>query len=534
MTRKLILLFLAGILVSCLPGGETVSEMPLEEGEHVWGGLVKDGSRMPFRPGFERALTENLDNQGQALLLTDKGRYVWSDKPFTFSVKDNAVVITEASGEVRTGKVGESLADAYGFASREFFPADGTLPPAEFFESPQYNTWIELMYEQNQEGVLKYAEGILKNGLPPGIIMIDDTWQEDYGKWDFNPARFRDPKAMVDRLHRMGFKVMLWICPFVSMDQYLICNEINSFKGFLLSGEDGAKSWEEASLPYPVRWWNGTSAVLDLSNERSMDWFRSRLDYLVESYGIDGFKFDAGDYVYYPSDAFSKGGLSGNEQCSLFATLGLEYPYNEYRAGWQMAGKPLVQRLHDKAHSWEDLGKLIPEMLAENILGYCFSCPDMVGGGSFATFLAGEVDQDLIVRSAQCHALMTMMQFSLAPWRVLDKEHYAAVLKAVRMREDLMPLIMSLAADAAATGAPIMRPLEYVFPHQGYGDVKDQFMLGDSLMVAPMVTPGFERKVSLPEGVWTADDGTVYEAPSGGMTVSVTVPLDRIPHFRLN
>ncbi len=199
-----------------------------------------------------------------------------------------------------------------------------------------------------------------------------------------------------------------------------------------------------------------------------------------------------------------------------------------------MAGKPLVQRLHDKAHSWEDLGKLIPEMLAENILGYCFSCPDMVGGGSFATFLAGEVNQDLIVRSAQCHALMTMMQFSLAPWRVLDKEHYAAVLKAVRMREDLMPLIMSLAADAAATGAPIMRPLEYVFPHQGYGDVKDQFMLGDSLMVAPMVTPGFERKVSLPEGVWTADDGTVYEAPSGGMTVSVTVPLDRIPHFRLN
>ena len=82
------------------------------------------------------------------------------------------------------------------------------------------------MYEQNQEGVLKYAEGILKNGLPPGIIMIDDTWQEDYGKWDFNPARFRDPKAMVDRLHRMGFKVMLWICPFVSMDQYLICQEL--------------------------------------------------------------------------------------------------------------------------------------------------------------------------------------------------------------------------------------------------------------------------------------------------------------------
>ncbi|VAW23213.1 hypothetical protein MNBD_BACTEROID01-1875 [hydrothermal vent metagenome] len=48
--------------------------------------------------------------------------------------------------------------------------------------------------------------------------MIDDNWQEDYGKWDFHPGRFPNPKGMMDSLHQMGFKVMVWICPFVSPD----------------------------------------------------------------------------------------------------------------------------------------------------------------------------------------------------------------------------------------------------------------------------------------------------------------------------
>ena len=48
--------------------------------------------------------------------------------------------------------------------------------------------------------------------------MIDDNWQEDYGTWEFSPRRFTDPKGMIDQLHAMGFKVMMWMCPFVSAD----------------------------------------------------------------------------------------------------------------------------------------------------------------------------------------------------------------------------------------------------------------------------------------------------------------------------
>lgn len=501
-------------LAICSCSGNTV--ISVNPDVHYWGGHIKDGSMMPFEAGFRSDLSSNRANQTAPLLLGSDGTYVWSESPFSFEVKDKSIII---NGEVSVVKAGKTLADAYHAASKAHFPADGGMPPREFYQAPQYNSWIELMYDQNQEGILEYARGILNNGLPAGIMMIDDTWQEDYGKWVFHPGRFNDPKAMCDELHRMGFKVMLWICPFVSMDQYQICREINSFHGFL-NTKDGN--------PYPVRWWNGTSAVLDFSNPRSVEWFDGQLRHLMETYGVDGFKFDAGDFEYYPADAVAAGGcVPGWEQCSLFVQLAGKYPYNELRAGWRNAGKPIAQRLHDKAHSWEDLAKLIPEMMAESLMGYSFCCPDMVGGGSFETFLSGDTDQELIVRSAQVHALMPMMQFSLAPWRVLSKDYFAAVLEAVKIRDGFMAYLDALYAKAAAEGEPIVAPLEFYFPHEGLSSVKDEFMLGDSILVAPMVTSGTTRSIILPDGKWKADDGTIYE----GGSHTINVPIRRIPYF---
>ena len=72
---------------------------------------------------------------------------------------------------------------------------------------------------------------------------------------------------------------------------------------------------------------------------------------------------------------------------SIVFKLGLDYPYNEYKTIWKMGGQPLVHRLADKGHSWEDLRSLIPQMVLEGIMGYPFSCPDMIGGSYFLDFL---------------------------------------------------------------------------------------------------------------------------------------------------
>src|SRR5690606_39405792 len=82
----------------------------------------------------------------------------------------------------------------------------------------QYNTWIELLYDQSETRILDYAKALLRAGYPQGVLMIDDNWQEDYGVWDFSARRFQDPRGLVQELHRLGFRVMLWVCPFVSAD----------------------------------------------------------------------------------------------------------------------------------------------------------------------------------------------------------------------------------------------------------------------------------------------------------------------------
>ncbi|MFK8006323.1 MAG: TIM-barrel domain-containing protein [Saprospiraceae bacterium] len=161
-----------------------------------------------------------------------------------------------------------------------------------------------------------------------------------------------------------------------------------------------------------------------MSNPDAMDWFKGQLDILVEEYGVDGFKFDAGDADFYINDVFTYKKGSPNDQTMYFAKLGLYYPLNEYRASWKMAGLPLAQRLRDKEHKWEDLQKLIPDMMSQSIMGYAYTCPDMIGGGEFQSFRKiSTIDEELVVRSAQVHALMPMMQYSVAPWRVLSPEN---------------------------------------------------------------------------------------------------------------
>ena len=187
-------------------------------------------------------------------------------------------------------------------------------------------------------------------------------------------------------------------------------------------------------------------------------------------------------------------------------------------------------RLHDKDHSWEALGRLIPDMLAAGFVGCPFICPDMIGGGSWTAFLPGSsFEPEIFIRSAQIHALCPMMQISASPWRVLSAEHQEIFLKTVALRQRFAPQFVKLAKESAQTGEPMMRNLEYVFPGKGYAGILDEFLMGDDLLVAPVVEKGAtQRKVVLPPGTWRADDGSVFAGPA---TVDVAAPLDRLPYF---
>ena len=509
-------------------------KIQIKAGEKWWGGAVNDGMKMPFEKGYTYDMYGNLQgNQAQPLLLSNHGRIVWSAAPFKFTIYDNEILI-EGRGEIEISTDKQNLRDAFLFASKNYFPPDGKMPDQLLFEQPQFNTWIELIYDQNQVDILKYAHAIIDNGFPPGVLMIDDNWQEAYGKWKFHPERFPNPKEMIKELHELGFKIMLWVCPFISPDTDVF--RATAKEGIFLKYPEN-KTMAGSPRPYfdnvaMIGWWNGYSALLDFSNPKATQWFKEELQYLVDEYEVDGFKLDAGDASFYPSWLISNNpNILPNDHSELFAQIGLDFPLNEYRATWKMAGKPLAQRLRDKGHSWEDLQTLIPNITVQGLMGYAFTCPDLIGGGEFNSFLNNStIDQELIVRSAQVHALMPMMQFSVAPWRVLDKEHLEAVKKAVEIRKQFTPKILKLAEQAAKDGQPIVRTMEYVFSNSGFENIKDQFLLGDNILVAPILSKNQTRRIiKLPKGKWKGFDGMDY---MGGNEIEIKVELNTIPFFR--
>ena len=516
------------------PDGCTVKMLP---GEYWWGAFDNPSSwritecggayAFPFdaTSDFDADLRrENYSNNCVPFLVSSRGRYIWSDKPFKLCMR-KGVITLDGSGTIEVKEAGSTLREAYLAAVAAHFPPSGVIPPEEFIAIPQYNTWMELIYDQNQADILRYASDIVDNGFPTGaVFMIDDNWQKYYGNFEFKPERFPDPKGMIDQLHRMGFKVMLWLCPFVSPDspEY---RELEKKGAFVLDAVE--------ERPAIVRWWNGFSALLDMSNPVAREWLSDQLLGMQSTYGVDGFKFDAGDAGNYNPDRIRvyDGQSYGPDHTELWCRFGMEFPYNEFRASWKMAGQSAVMRLCDKKYAWEAIETLVPAMINASMEGHIYVCPDMIGGGEFTSFLnlaLADIDQENIVRSCQIHAVMPMMQFSVAPWRILSKETLEICRKAAWLHAKLGPYLLEQARKGSVSGEPIVRPMDYAFPGQGFEGCSDQYMLGELYLVAPMLTPGFSREVKLPAGFWQDEAGHIYE---GGKTQTIEVPLDRIPMF---
>ena len=153
---------------------------------------------MPYGAAkFSRNLHgDNGGNQAQPLLISNRGRYVWSGQPFAYTFDNGTLTVTSSDGPVESGRQGSTLKEAFLFASRKYFPPDGKLPDPLMFTHPQYNTWIELIYDQNEAAHPEVRAGpLVDQGFPPGVLMIDDNWQEDYGVWEFDRAPLHRPQG---------------------------------------------------------------------------------------------------------------------------------------------------------------------------------------------------------------------------------------------------------------------------------------------------------------------------------------------------
>lgn len=518
--------------------------LDLLPGESWWGGKIADGVKMPFTaetnchcdlgdPGVDGHGLGLPSNQVAPILLSNKGRCVVSadmNVPFDFRFENGNLKLTGAPVRILGGEdAGAGLAQARALVAKASGEPRGLMPASAMLEHPHYNTWIEMPVAPTQEKVLAYVRDLLDGGMPPGLVIIDDNWARNHGELQFDAGRFPDPRGMCEQLHEWGCRVMLWLVPFISPDS-AVFRQLRE-KGLLLRGADGKVAIRE--------WWNGFSALLDLSNPNTLDWVENRLRDLQNEFGVDGFKFDGGDMRDYLLDDATHAQASPQTMSLAWAQLASRFPFNEVRACWAGGGLPLAQRLEDKPPSWSEygIGSLIPNMLAQGLAGYPYSCPDMIGGGEICAMSAQQsTDQEFFVRYAQVAALSPMMQFSVSPRRVLDDKHFGAVMNAIELRQRFTPLILELAQNAAQTGQPIIRPLAWIDGE--LGRVQDQFLLGDSVLVAPVIKQGQRsRTVVLPGGAEGAtwedgNTGTRYEVePNQSLNVEVDAPVEVLPFF---
>jgi alpha-glucosidase (family GH31 glycosyl hydrolase) len=450
------------------------------------------------------------------------GRGAFSDRPFCdpdmlgdglFTFKGSALDLKFSFSKNVIGAY-EKLVEHFGCPTE--------TPPEGLFTKPTWTTWAKYKTAINQEVVLKFADEIIANNYPYHVMEIDDRWQVYYGDLEFDPKRFPNPRQMIDELHAKGFKVTTWVIPFLDQESDAFAEGARN--GWLILQPNGQ--------PYLVPWWQGRGGLLDVTNPSALEWFFGRLTSLQIKTGIDGFKFDAGEACFLPSDAVTHQKIDPNEYTQIYVdAVSKHYRLTEVRSGWKNQRAPIFFRQWDKTTSWgldNGLHSVLTGILALGMAGYPFVLPDMVGGNEYEE----KADADMMIRWTQLNALLPSMQFSLAPWEY-GEESAELCRRYADLHMEFAHIILKIAQTSTQNGLPIIRPVFWLAPDDEHALVcADEFLLGDEFLVAPVVTPKtFERDIYFPHGKWQDHwSKQVFTGPF--IFNNYPAPLDVLPIFK--
>lgn len=414
------------------------------------------------------------------------------------------------------------------------------------------------------------VEEYRRREVPLDIIVMDwQSWPE--GEWGykvFDQERFPDPKALTDRLHAMGAKMMISIWPSMQGDQNQNRQEMLD-GGFML----GNRIIYDAFNPDARRlYWRQASEGLfrhgidawwcDCSEPFEADWhgaikpepFERAAENIAEAQKyLDPGKINL--YSLYHSMGIYKGQRGETSDKRVLNLTRSSYAGQHRYGTFVWSG--------DVSSSWEVLRRQVPEGLNYCATGECYWTTD--AGGFFpqtwdgAWFAHGDFEngvndpgyRELYVRWLQLGMLLPMMRShgTGTPreiWRFGEKgtPWYDAIEKAIRLRSRLVPYLYALADACSVTGMPILRMPALLFPEDtALTAVDDELLLGDFILAKPVThwmaygpfgqqaeQPDWSEQVYLPSGTdWYAwEDGTPIR---GGQKVTAAAPLDTVPMY---
>ncbi|MFI6010901.1 glycoside hydrolase family 31 protein [Streptomyces sp. NPDC051243] len=372
----------------------------------------------------------------------------------------------------------------------------------EQYAEPLWNSWAQFYTEVDQDKLLDYATDLHDNGVDGHTVQLDDKWESNYGNMTFDPKAYPDPRAMSDRIHDLGYDFGLWVTLWINLDStnYRYAADHD----YLL--RDAA----DPTKPCTVTWWNGTAGIVDLANPEAKAWYRSKLRELMDTYRVDGLKFDT---RFFDDSCAGRGGHTRTDYQRLASELADAYDLQGagIRVHWGRAAHEagFVTRQIDKATGWDSLKASVTQNLALSTIGYPFVGTDMIGG----SLGQPPPTKEVLVRWAQSASYMPLMYASTSPVDTIDattgqkvdydEETVALYREAIARHERLAPYIWEQVRHTLSTGDPIVRPLFFDFPQDRAGyTVADQWMLGPAVLAAPNLTQAPSRDIRLPPGTW--------------------------------
>jgi len=392
------------------------------------------------------------------------------------------------------------------------------------------------LIEEYLIGLIGRGNGKPVSKIERGYLLLDYHWQENMGDFKFNRETFPNLKMVQNIVRGAGLRLALTVNPFVSVDSE---NFKEGVKRGLFVMERNSSS--QKNIP-ALTWFKDVpvAALLDITNNKTTTWLKSKLSTLISQDASEAvFFLDTGNTFHTPHyfsftnplpnpDLYKEHFI---ENCmEVVKVIGVS------GASSKRPKAPAFVWMTPLESSWSSLQSIIPNILNLGIIGYPLVNPGPIGG--IPKNSSHLPERELFIRWWQLATFLPQLHF-LTPPAAYREEGIAPIAKKLKDIKDnvVNPFLLKYAGEAMEKSLPLIRPMWMLNPLDSLCQtIHDQFMIGDKILVAPVLNPGqTKRDVFLPStpegpGVWKrGTDGTYFE---GGQWLNNSrVLVDEILYF---